>query len=388
MTATEQRNENRAAALFAGFLTLALGGAGLLIAAVAVGVERAWAGGTDERNRARERTGSWLDSQREWLAADHQRRVARSRAARAWVAAGSPADQRPSKPSRATRFGVALRRAVANAALGAVDFGRGMREGWTNAEQVRREGGQFQDIWQARRGPAAEVGQVVGSQADRTEPAASETGPTPPQGGPSAPGDATSLPEEAASVTPNESKPAVPPSPVALDRAMPDDTVVDDTPPSTAGTPAPATTAPNPNPNIIEGALVTETETAAVSQAESNAAVLRGLLAGINDKVGEVADVTDNLAAVRTQLQGQVQQADEFATATGQSTQAKQALDATNAVVAQMGKHLSDFTDGSVHAQDQLGQASDGLRVAEDADDQLRSAGADGRAVAPAGAHA
>jgi len=119
--------------------------------------------------------------------------------------------------------------------------------------------------------------------------------------------------------------------------------------------------------------------------AESNATVLRTKLAGAQDSLHRIAELTDQLAQARTTLDGQVRDADEFATATGQSSQARQALDEATALSASMGQQLGDFSQGAVSAEEQMGQASTGLRVAESAEDELRAAGADGRAVAPAG---
>ncbi len=127
---------------------------------------------------------------------------------------------------------------------------------------------------------------------------------------------------------------------------------------------------------------------AAAPAAESNATVLRAKLTTTKGTLQQIADLTDQLAAARSALDGQVRDAEEFAAATGQSAQTTQALDESRAVSTAMGDRLSEFNQNAVSAEEQVTQAADGLRVAEEAEDSLRSAGADGRAVAPAGANA
>lgn len=126
----------------------------------------------------------------------------------------------------------------------------------------------------------------------------------------------------------------------------------------------------------------------AAQATESNATVLRSKLQTTSGTLTQIAELADQLAQQRSTLDAQVRDADEFATATGQSSQARQGLDEARALSQAMGEQIGAFSQGAVSAEDQVRQASDGLRVAEDAEDQLRSAGADGRAVAPAGANA
>ena len=123
-------------------------------------------------------------------------------------------------------------------------------------------------------------------------------------------------------------------------------------------------------------------------QGESNAAILRGKLQSIGAKAGHVSEHTDALAKLQQQMEAEVRDAEEFAQATGQSSQTRQALDEVSTLTRAMTAGLDQFSALAVDAEDGMGQASQGLRVAEDADDQLRQAGADGRAVAPAGTHA
>jgi hypothetical protein len=59
-------------------------------------------------------------------------------------------------------------------------------------------------------------------------------------------------------------------------------------------------------------------------------------------------------------------------------------LDASGAVVDQLGQQVGSVSDSVVEAEDQVNAAETGLRTVEHAEDVLTSAGADGRAVAAA----
>ena len=401
MTAPTHTDDNEAVAAgwFAGLLTLALGGAGLIIAALAVGTQRVWANAAGEADRNRERRNSWLDNQRAWLDSDHQRRLDRARAKRDWITAGSDPDTAPAKLSRGHRWGERIRRGFAHTAVGAHDFATGFKDGWTNANHIRKDGGTFRDVAQAR--PTTSVPE----ETDRPAPAADSV-PTAPNGVVHESNEyktarrhcwscdrchATGLdyPTKEAAAAAFEQHHCHPSSADEDARArLLRAALNDSTRASTCPTQQQVTQneadkhAIGPNPNTHEGA--TMTETTAAPAAESNATVLRGDLSRIQQLLGKVSENTDALAALRDELHTAVEKADEFAGATGQSAQSRQALDEARQVVITIGKHLGDFSEGAVHAEDQVASASDGLRVVEQAEDSLRIAGADGRAVAPA----
>lgn len=520
MTAADPEQKNKTAkALFIGFFGLALGWAGVLVAAVAVATESAWGGGTVERDRARERSRGWLGEQRAWLDADHKQRTARADARRQWLEAGGDPATEPAGPSRAKRVGSGIRRLLANVAVAGSDFVGGFRDGWKAAKETRASGGGFRDIASARPEgearctncrrhgiPVAEAGLCADCLAvferpavpngatngvvhesneykpvsnhctrcsacgwvslDLPSQAAAESAfakhychPT------SADPDASRRLDEALERT----KPQAPPTTTAkgdgintcprcggplastrqLGRACPhcdrfggddkaawiadcprchtecyvrtvrprtelnpghqstaririhylNDSIVCPTeeqiraeengadaikPASTARTQAGTAT-------TSEGDTMTAptpSASAPVAATESNATVLRAKLTTTKTTLHRIAELTDHLAKERATLDGQVRDADEFATSTGQSAQARQALDEANAVSTSMGARLGEFSQNAVSAEEQVAQAADGLRVAENAEDELRSAGADGRAVAPAGANA
>lgn len=149
MTAPDQKEEV-AAVGFVGFMTMALGPLGFLIAAVSVGIERMWNGGAQERDRARERGRGWLGEKRDWLAADHRRREDRRRKRRNWLTAGADPSTEPAEPRRGRRLRDGIRRAIARAAIAVADFAAGARDGWQAAQKVRKNGGSLRDIATAR----------------------------------------------------------------------------------------------------------------------------------------------------------------------------------------------------------------------------------------------
>lgn len=423
MTAPAEQKEKTAAVLFAGFMALALGGAGLLVAALAVGIERAVAGETVEQQRSRQRRRGWLAEQRAWLGADHDRRLSRTEARRAWLEAGGAPEAKPAEPGRARRFGAGLRRLIARTAVGVSDFAAGAKDGWQAGEQTRRQGGGFRDIAGSRPGPAEPPAESpaagvcsnckrpgvpiaaaglcadceavfrprqqpppAGAQVDLSwtckQCPATGTGYTSDdemqadaqrhfdtahgagdidQTGPESPADEHPQP------TPADDPAGIP--------AGPDEgeTMTDRTPDrrhrhhSAAGPTPPARQAP---------------------ATESNATVLRAQLQTAQATLHRIADLTDKLASERGTLDGQVTRAEEFAQATGQTTQCRQALDESKTVSTQMGARLGEFSQNAVSAEEQMAQAADGLKVAEQAEDSLHASGADGRAVAPAGANA
>jgi hypothetical protein len=393
VTAPNEQKEKTAAFGFMAFMALALGGAGVLVAALAVGIERMWSGGAQERSRAGERDRGWLTEQRAWLDADHKARTARQKARADWLTSGADPNREPRRPSPAKRFGNSVRRLIANLAVAVNDFATGARDGWKAAVAELRNGGSPRDIAGARppicanckrdRVPVAADGlcadcstaaeqawrrpvdgqatqdsavELDGEATPVASPTRTETSPTPEQAAPAAAEDSGTAPATAAGLAPVMSwLPTEPSDPVTNQK---------ESQPMTDG---PTTNSPAP-----------------AAATESNATVLRQKLDNTKQTLNRVAELTDQLAAERSTLGHQVRDASEFATSTGQSAQAQQALDESNALAISMGEHLGHFSQGAVSAEASMTQAGEGLRVAEHAEDALRNAGADGRAVAPA----
>ncbi len=517
MTAPEQQKEKTAAVGFIAFMGLALGLAGVLVAAAAVGLERAWSNGSTERGRSAERGRSWLDNQRAWLDADHRQRLARADARRSWLESGGDPASEPAKPSLWSRIKDALRRPLAQVAVAGNDFRTGFRDGWQTANDTRKAGGSFKDIVATRPGSAPDpvctnckrLGVPVANDSmcadcltayqedsfksdvrlwwtcnqcpatghgfrneDDLEADARRHIDTAHGGR----GNFTPLPVEVDIPRHIDEEPTAVPQPSAReadrytkapgrspadgdpgaagkfrdgvaaeeqlnearnrDRANPHDNSHDKENRMTDGPTAAQQqqetydqrnaerteamesrraeaqkkmdarhddyASRHPGWKPMYGEELREANAAANNNgqngtsmtqsgapaAESNATVLRSKLANTEQTLHQVAELTDQLARIREQLAAQVRDTDEFATATGQSAQTRTALDEANAVSTAMGLHLGSFSEGAVSAEEQVAQASAGLRVAENAEDELRSAGADGRAVAPAGANA
>ncbi|MET0416629.1 MAG: hypothetical protein ABW022_11480 [Actinoplanes sp.] len=486
MTAPTEAKERTAAVWFAGLMTLAMGGAGLLVAALAVGLQRAATGELAEGQRSRERRASWLGQQKAWLAADRDRRMAHAEQRRQWLAAGGDPTLEPTRPSRGQRFGAGLRRLVARTAVGASDFAKGAGEGWRAANQTRKAGGDFRQIAASRPGgqtevcsncrrdgvPVADAGlcaDCVTHEQAADAPAPQQcsncrqirqVGPdgacadchsdTPAQvGQPLMNGEHVAQTSNGARIARNvcgscgkpapdrqrlcafcESHEPIEPDSLLIELprrepapqplfhnpltdpapAYPSEYVRSETLPclrceKPVRVPAQRSefkdrspvycgecavqrnTTPEGDP-MPDDSTQRQIRTAPGITGESNATVLRSKLSATQSTLHQVADLTDQLAALRTTLDGQVRDADEFAQVTGQSAQARTALDEASALSSSMGEQLGDFSQGAVSAEEQMRQASDGLRVAENAEDELRAAGADGRAVAPAGANA
>lgn len=148
-----------AAGWFIAAATLIAGGAGLVIAALAVGTERAFARARSSKASGGS-GGGWrktIADHQAWLEMDRQRRRAWQQAQREWSTAGADPATRPKQPPAMVRFGMWARRAWAQVMVSADhvantvgQFRDGFRDGWTVANDVRLDGGSFRDIAGAR----------------------------------------------------------------------------------------------------------------------------------------------------------------------------------------------------------------------------------------------
>lgn len=139
---TEDNEQTRAAALFTGILTLAAGGAGLLVAGLVLGFDYLLHGDPSEREqlrqaRAQQRRDRYADALA-WLEADRAERARARRAKRDWFA-DDPAT-RGTAPTSGEAFGRISGRAWNRLLVGAVRFGRGWKQGRESAQQRRDEG--------------------------------------------------------------------------------------------------------------------------------------------------------------------------------------------------------------------------------------------------------
>jgi hypothetical protein len=412
VTAPEQDGKLTAAkALFIGFFAAALGWAGVLVAAVAVATEQTWSKGGHERDRARERSGSWMDTQRAWLDQDHRARQARARARQDWLNNGAPADQAPARRARSARAGEGLRRLVANVALAAADFRDGLKRGWRAANDARKSGGGFGAIARTRpttnqwrcpgcgiemahdRDAAMNVAEIwcdacrarqARNQADTQRNAdAGRSRPAP---------DPTE--EDISSVV----HPGYTFTAEAL--AHPDGTfgwACRDCPgrgfdfPTLEAATAdckqhPCTKGNLQNTNVTAQSTQHDEGAPMAATTDSNATVLGGKLNIVTTTVADMSEDVDALEVITRQLREKVARAADLAHSAGMPVAAITAVDAIQHAAASIDARLDDFATATGSAADQLNAAVAGLTPVAQAEDKLHAAGADGRALDTAAA--
>lgn len=142
MTATNNKDDAKAAAFFTGVLTLCAGGAGFLIAGIVLGIDYLLHGQPDERDRleqaraANRRTR--YDDALAWLEADRLDRVRARKARRDWFEADRAT--RGDGPSSGETLGRVLGRAWNHLVVGIGRFLRGWRDGRDDARRRRDNG--------------------------------------------------------------------------------------------------------------------------------------------------------------------------------------------------------------------------------------------------------
>lgn len=339
----QDRREQAAAGWFTIAMGLLFGGAGVVLAALAVAIDY-----TLKRDRQRVRGEWWRQSvadSQAWLARDREARAAWREARRQWWRDGADPAKRPAKPPLGARIGAWMRRTHARATVGADTSGgalsrfwRGFLAGWSAADKVRRSGGRFRDIAAAR--PTA---------------AAAEDAPTEEEPTPTEPAQV----EEPQQPTGQED-----PTPAPVDE------VPEQTPPDTVA-----------DGDQIQG---TGDQTMTAPVGETHLDLTAQGLGGINATLAQVAEANDQLAALRLTLQAQIQEVTERVNANGGTAATAQALDEANTVVNMIGLHIGNLADASANASDQTAAAEAGLAPARDAQDALHTAGARGEFVATA----
>lgn len=322
MTDNPNAKDTVAVGGFALALAAVAGGAGLVVAALAVGLQRAM--GRDSTTRpdrvqaSRDRYQEALD----WLARDRAAEQERRRLRKQWWQDGADPDTKPADPPLAKQVAAWLRRSQARTVVAATRFGQGWRDGWNAAGEVRAAGGGFRDIAAAR------------------PPAPTPTGDTPEP-------DNTSTPQADADQRPE-------PNPTATPQPEP-----------TQEEPMTAPTDTRPAQAPIAG--------------DTNLDVTVEHLAQIAATQQQIGDLVDQLAALRSKLQTQSATAAEHAETTGATANTTQALDAANTLAGQISELTGVLADTTVDAIDHTRSAADGLRPAQDAQDLLHTSGARGK---------
>ena len=351
--------EDATALGFMAIMGLMFGGAAVLIAALAVGIERTWSGRSSGPG-----SGGWRQSAADhaaWLEQDRARRAAWSQARRDWWGGGADPAAKPVGPSWTYRAGLGLRRWWARLVVSADRtyraggrFGGGFRAGWVAANARRRGGASPWEVVRTR--PQSEVPPEV------TPAAEPVTAPAP-----------TVEPDAPDVAAPGSN----PDAPVPADNSEPDSQETDNaatqpvTPEGEQTMTAPTATA-------------SSNRTAAAPAGETHLDLTEGDLATIHGHLSRVQELNDQMAGVRAALEGAVAAATERATVNGATSATQQALDEANAVVALLGQHLANVSDATSQAEDHTSAAQVGLAPARDAQDALHQAGARGEFVSAA----
>lgn len=394
MTAGEQGKSNAAAAWFAGILTLALGGAGLIIAALAVGTERALSGGKAEYARNAGNRGSWFDNQQAWLDMDRGRRAQALKARNDWLTSGGDKASKPAGPSVWARMGIGMRRAGAHIALAGRDFKNGFTDTTRAGKDAWRQGGTFQELVKTRPEAPARTnewtcpgcGTPMSETRDRTyamaglfcvacQPSrldADEWLTPDPDEGQSCPPDAEQIAQADAAKTAEERE---------FRRAFPDYTSATD--PDTE-TPAIAGVDPTTEQGDTMTGATTAPQQTTAPQGDTNLDQTTHDLVAIKAKLAKVGDLNDQLSTERADLLGMVAAAKERVQVTGGTAATVQALDAAEAVCARIDQNLAGVADATIEAADQTEAADRGLDPARHAQDALHQSGAQGEFVSAA----
>jgi hypothetical protein len=365
---TETREAVEAGALMV-FMGVCLGGLGIVLAAIAVGAERAW--NDRERGSAAATQRAWrntLADHRAWLDMDRQRRDTYRQARRDWWANGAKGNP-PPRPARSVRAGSWLRRTWARTAvaahwLGSMDvrFGEGFREGFETARQARRDGAGWRETARTRPGsPNRPVEVETPDPEPVAEPATDPTVPS--HAADDSP--ASDTPDPAPDHTPREDQPL----PVPVD-------------PQPAPAATKTSTPAQPEQQQEEQDMTTATTTGQpTSETHLDHAILG--LGSVQTSIVKIHELNDAVAAEKNALAAKVMAERERLGNKGTAA-ALQALDEADALVVLMGQQIAATADAATQVDDQANAALAGLQPAANAQDELHSSGATGELVSAA----
>jgi flagellin-like hook-associated protein FlgL len=117
---------------------------------------------------------------------------------------------------------------------------------------------------------------------------------------------------------------------------------------------------------------------------DSAVIALKGMLVGLRADARVLSDRIDQAMTRSQTISGDVTAASEFSIATEQTTAAKDSLDEATSAVTSMETTFGAVSSHLASAEEQLTEAIDALRRTEQAADDIRRAGAGGKATAPA----
>jgi hypothetical protein len=380
-----------ARAAFIGFFGLALGWAGVLVAAVAVAAERA-KNGDDTVDESRHKTGSsgwwsqWRANQsrtqaernanaRRWLEQDRQERAALVEQRKQWRAAGADPAAEPRKPGYARRLGRGARRAAHRRRLAAAKvrtvtrrFVSDFKEGWRTASEHAGEG--FRAAARTRpptvTGPAGPVAEPVDAEIVEPEVVDAEV------------------------VEPGNPNQAPAPQPPADDQVPPADDQVapaDGAPVTADGAPAPSgTTTETGDPKMpipTNAEDIKANSNPQVADGDDHLDRISSGLGNMGETLARGDEHTDALMALARQLRAQaaatMERAGDKAT-----TQTRQACDQALAQAATYEAAAAQVAEASAATAESIEAADRGLDPARQARDELHTAGATGELLSTA----
>jgi ABC-type transporter Mla subunit MlaD len=111
---------------------------------------------------------------------------------------------------------------------------------------------------------------------------------------------------------------------------------------------------------------------------------LKGMLVELRTLTRQLSDRIDKAVTRNDEINGLVSDAGELATSTEQTQRAREALDEASGVSGVVTQKLGIVSASMAGLEDQIDAAIDSLRAAEQVADDLRQAGAGGKATAPA----
>lgn len=366
-----------ARAAFVGFLGLALGWAGVVVAAVAVAVERA-KNGDDvvqdadrvgsgswwrrHREQAAERRGAASQRARDWLAHDAERRRQLAQQRQQWIKDGGDPAAEPKKPGYLSRLVAGIRRTKHRGDL----LNDKLLCRWDDAVAGAREG------WRAA---APNAGQGFKAAAS-SRPSRQGV-----DGGP--PVDAEIIPEARGN---REQKPDpwLPEDPLVPTPSKPEPTPAPETP-EPAPAPAPAGTGENTEISNGTGDDMAIPTTPDKVKANSNPQAVDGedQLDRITANLGQMGgtltaseEFIDQLAAqartLRSQAAATMERAGDKA-----SVQTRQACDEANALAGQIEAMTRRVSELAAACAESVQQADAGLQVNRQQRDDVQATGAD-----------
>ncbi len=388
-----------ARAVFIAAVGLALGWAGVVVAAIAVAAERAKNG--DDVINASTGSGGWWDqwwagvtqrraereqAHRDWLKRDRDRQQQLREDRQRWLAAGGAAQDEPRKPGYAVRLGRGARRNTIRARLAGAALRR----------QLARIGRDFKDGWQAA-APNAQYGFKAAARSRPDQPApGGRTRPDQPGDQPEEVIDAEIIDFEPgpgpAPEPPPTTEPAPEPAPEPAEQSSAEPQDLPDEPIDSSGETGPTAVDPVEEPTGTGDREMALPKTADQVKANSNPQAVDGddhldrITSGLSQMGSTLAQAdekTDSLMAaarrLRAEAEATLERAGDKAT-----TATRQACDEAMLLAQQIEELVDKVGSTSAACAESVRAADRGLDPARQSRDNLHQAGATGELLATA----